>query len=1055
MSQRYNFRHRWLAVLFACLALLNCSLSSLALEEGKPAFSHQIWRSEDGLPGTAVGAVLQSPEGFLWTATPEGIARFDGNQFVQVLASRVEDDQGESQIALTQSRDGSLWGCASNGLARINSDKTTIYSRKDGLPGRVLTVFEDKSGVIWIGCTNGLAQFRGSGRIKSCPSQLGNLETAVRAIVQDKSGTLWFGTARGLIEFKNGHSTLHSRDDRLRDNVRSLLVSRDGGLWVGCGDGLGFFKDGAWRSLPPSLLIPQGTVVHALYKGTSDTLWIGSSHGILRFSGGSISAPVISSQSSMGTVPGTGYAFCRGREGELWIGTSVGLSCLQTTEFSIFDQSGGLPEKATTSVLQTRDGSVWMGTQNGWLSRSYNGKLTNWQVADNAITALYEDRQGTLWIGTENEGAFALKEADIKVNNTISAFSHYSAGQKGLPNNVRNIYEDHQGTLWFGGSNGLCQFRGGKFSQAPNLGQIQVITEDFSSNLWIGSHTALTCVSNGQFHTFKKLPSVPRTGISALCAEQDGVLWIGCENGDLLRYKKGIFQRGGLSSDLFERILHLSKDNAGNLWIVARNGIFRASTKQLDAFAETGGGFVDCIKLNGTQRDQFLGTGQNCVQMTRDGRMWFAGTPGTIVVDPSSLGPKSPPAVTIEEVLFENQPASSGAWLVKHNANLSSLEIHYGAFSLQSPGNMLFNCQLIGKEGWRDMGGRRVIRYDDLPIGSYTFQVTARNGQGVWNSEGAFFTFRVVQPFYRSYFFYVGALIVLIGIIFLAARIRVRQLRHRHEELLRLVEERTRSLQQEIAERKRAEQALRESQNMVFRQERLAAVGQLAAGVAHEFNNILTVIQGHTALLLENPNLSTDDTQSLMDISTSVERSARLTQQMLAFSRKQVMQRQPMDINESLRQITRMLDRALGENITFRCDFAPTLPLINADASMIGQILMNLSVNARDAMSGGGSLVIATAACTFAQGDLIGHPERRIGPFVCLSTSDTGCGMDEKTLKHIFEPFFTTKEIGKGTGLGLATVYGLVSQHQGWIEVTSQPGKGTTFKVYFPVDEKV
>ncbi len=282
---------------------------------------------------------------------------------------------------------------------------------------------------------------------------------------------------------------------------------------------------------------------------------------------------------------------------------------------------------------------------------------------------------------------------------------------------------------------------------------------------------------------------------------------------------------------------------------------------------------------------------------------------------------------------------------------------------------------------------------------------------------------------------------------------RERVARERAEEIRRLIDESTKKLQVEVAEREAAQRALQESQEMTLRQERLAAVGQLAAGLAHEFNNILTIVQGHASLLLDNPNLDEESIQSVNHITQGVERAAGLVKQMLAFSRKQVMQLKVVDVAKTLEQIRDMLGRLLGAHVVMRFDIAPKLPPIKADADMVQQILVNLVVNARDAMRSGGQLTIKAEDVRCAAEDLAGHPGRRQGRFVQLSICDTGTGIDAKTIDHLFEPFFTTKDVGHGTGLGLATVHGMVHQNNGWIEVDSDIGVGTTFNIYLPVAE--
>ncbi len=248
----------------------------------------------------------------------------------------------------------------------------------------------------------------------------------------------------------------------------------------------------------------------------------------------------------------------------------------------------------------------------------------------------------------------------------------------------------------------------------------------------------------------------------------------------------------------------------------------------------------------------------------------------------------------------------------------------------------------------------------------------------------------------------------------------------------------------DITMRRELESQLRQAQKM-------EAVGQLAAGVAHDFNNLLTVIMGNceasTAEMPHNHPLQ----ESFTDIQTAAQRAASLTSQLLAFSRRQVIQPQPLNLSDVIGETQRMLRRVIGEDITFEFIPAADLGLVNVDEGQIHQIVMNLAVNARDAMPHGGRLILETANVLAGAEELAQYPQMPAGDYVRLSIADNGIGMDEATRTRIFEPFFTTKEIGRGTGLGLATVYGIVKQSEGFIWVSSAPGLGAKFSLYFPM----
>lgn len=239
-------------------------------------------------------------------------------------------------------------------------------------------------------------------------------------------------------------------------------------------------------------------------------------------------------------------------------------------------------------------------------------------------------------------------------------------------------------------------------------------------------------------------------------------------------------------------------------------------------------------------------------------------------------------------------------------------------------------------------------------------------------------------------------------------------------------------------------------ERQLFQSQKMEAIGRLAGGIAHDFNNLLGVVLGHTEILEEAAGQDKRLQRSVEAIQSATQRAAALTTQLLAFSRKQMVEPRILDLNVAVREIEKLLRRVIGEDIELIIRVQPSASTILIDPGQIDQILMNLVVNARDAMPSGGKLILETSSLTLDDSYVGQHLGAAAGPFVLLSISDTGFGMDQETLSHIYEPFFTTKEIGKGTGLGLSTVYGIVKQCGGYIMAYSEPGRGTTFKVYFP-----
>jgi len=251
--------------------------------------------------------------------------------------------------------------------------------------------------------------------------------------------------------------------------------------------------------------------------------------------------------------------------------------------------------------------------------------------------------------------------------------------------------------------------------------------------------------------------------------------------------------------------------------------------------------------------------------------------------------------------------------------------------------------------------------------------------------------------------------------------------------------------------RRQAEEAARKAEDRLVRAQKLDAIGQLAGGIAHDFNNLLAVILSYCSLLADELPPGESQRADVEQIQQAATSAASLTRQLLAFSRQQVLEMRPLDLNSVVEDVVRMLKRTLGEHIELASVLHPDTGLVLADRGQLEQVLMNLAVNARDAMPVGGKLTIETSRTEVSEGESATRSSISPGEYVVLAVTDTGTGMDEATKARIFEPFFTTKERGRGTGLGLATVYGIVRQSGGYLTVYSELGRGSTFRVFLPI----
>jgi two-component system cell cycle sensor histidine kinase/response regulator CckA len=251
-------------------------------------------------------------------------------------------------------------------------------------------------------------------------------------------------------------------------------------------------------------------------------------------------------------------------------------------------------------------------------------------------------------------------------------------------------------------------------------------------------------------------------------------------------------------------------------------------------------------------------------------------------------------------------------------------------------------------------------------------------------------------------------------------------------------------------DRRQAAEALRRSEDQLRQAQKMEAIGRLAGGIAHDFNNLLTAIIGYSELLLTELEQDNPHRRDIQEIKVAGDRAAALTRQLLLFSRQQVLEPRVLDLNSVISEMDQLFRRLIGEDIELTIACESWLDPVKADPGQLGQVVMNLVVNARDAMPGGGRLTIETAHAELDEEFRRTHQGAPVGAFVVLAVSDSGCGMDAETQARLFEPFFTTKPTGQGTGLGLSTVYGIVQQSNGYISVYSEPGRGSTFRIYLP-----
>lgn len=761
-------------------------------------YRHDRWRLEEGLPESSVEAIAQTSDGYLWLGTQEGLARFDGVRFTVYDRSNTPALQHNRVVALCPDREDALWiGTEGGGLTRLQDGEFQTYRSREGLPNdRVRAIVEDDAGRLWVGTDDGLAMVHGRDsphfdRSRGLPAQ------AVGALCRRRAGGVWVGTVAGLAWVERDAATSVSA---VREPVLSLWEDPEGVLWVGTERGLIELRGSTVRRYGPA----DGLVaapVRALVVDRNANLWIGmDGRGVARLSAGRVAWFTTADGLANNSV----LRLLEDREGSLWIGMQDGgLGRLADGKFLTWTAREGLPSDVVWPVFGDREGNVWVGTNSGGLARFRDGRFTTLATRDglssNAIQTIAQDQGGALWIGTRGGGLDRLSGGRVL---TFSA-------RDGLPSDsVSALWPDADGTLWIGTRNGgLARLAGGRISPAPEAGlppnaSVFDILRGRAGDLWIATNgLGLVRIRSGGATRYTTKDGLSSDIVDTLHEDRDGTLWIGTYGGGLDRLRGERFTAYTTARGLFDdAVFRILDDQRGHLWMSCNKGVFRVSRREIEDLDR---GAIDRLHpvsygtADGMRSRECNGANQPAGWRTPDGRLWFPTIRGVATIDPANEETNAVvPPVVVESVVVQGSPLAPGQGL-DLGPGKDTLEFHYTAPSLLVPERVRFLYKLEGFDvDWVDAGGRRIAYYTRVPPGRYRFVVKAANDDGVWNETGAFVSLRLRAPFYRRAWFVVLALLTALGLVAGGYRVQVRRVRARERTLERLVEQRTRELEE-------------------------------------------------------------------------------------------------------------------------------------------------------------------------------------------------------------------------------------------------------------------
>lgn len=985
-----------------------------------------------GLASNDVTAIAQDHDGRIWVGTHAGLSTIDAGG--NVTRARPPGLPSADIRALCQARDGSLWISTTRGVARLDDGDVDVYTTANGLSNNFArAILEDAGGTIWIATSGGGVTRVAQGRMSSFQTRDGLSDDDVNSLLEDDEGNLWIGTnSGGLNRLKNPQVLTYGTPEGLSHEVAlGITEDRHGGLWVATyGGGLNLLRNGRWSRFSTADGL-SSDIVLSLAASREGGVWVGTRRGVDRILGGRIQAY----GPAHGLAAEPVLSLLEDSQGALWIGTRAGLRHLRNGRVTLYGAADGLRSSVITAILQRRDGAIWVGTDGGGLSRfdgtRFHPYTTKNGFPNDVVWTMTEDADGALWIGTNGGGLVRLANG---------RFSSYTTREGLLDDAIYRVLDDESGNLWMSSSRGIFRLRRRDLEplDAGQLSQIPIAAYDEADGM-------RSREANGGIQ-----PAGWRS--------RDGRLWFPTIRGVVLIEPHRVVQRSRPPRVLLEDIL------------VDQRRVDASVPLRLAAGTRT-------LELNYTAPG-FQAPHRTAFRYRLDGydAEWVdAGTRRTAYYT------NLPPG----EYVFRVIAGSAGLWndteatvsfriaprfhqtaafyvLCGFAVLLVGLALHRARVS----GLRLRERELVGlsEERQRALEALETSeqRYrtlvDNVFEGVYLtspdgrFLLTNRAFRDLLGyTEGQLAAVRA-DDLYAS----AGDRARLLSQLRDAGEVREAEcvLRTRDGRLVTVLES-ARAVRDDAGRMMHIEGTLfditarkvLEDQNRQL--QKMEVVGRLAGGVAHDFNNLLTPILGYCDVLtgaLPDAHQALEDVE---EIRRAAESAASLTRQLLTFSRQEVVEPAVVQINEIARRMHNMLRRLIGEHLDLQLQLDERVGWIRADAGQIEQVLLNLAVNARDAMPDGGTLTVGTAE---VETGTEGSPDLPAGRYVVLSVSDTGIGIAPDVQARMFQPFFTTKR--HGTGLGLSTVSDIVAHSGGRVTVDSAPGRGSTFRAYFPRVER-
>lgn len=1028
-------------ILLSLILSLSTYLYGYAILPTQFHFRH--YNIENGISSNNISSILQDQKGFIWISTDNGLSRFDGNQFTFYQKSNplYSNLHANSINTICETTDKELWLGTDNGVFIYNQVKDTFTpfvkqtSDKTSITSWITHIIQDKAGNIWIAThKQGIFLFN-TQTDKLTQFEIPQNDNIVTRILNDEQNNIWLSGPYQLCKLNKVNNTFETYAiEEKTESIYSMALWEDSSnhIWIGTWD------KGLWKLDPRTKQVEKYLTgekgkgilhIHSILEYSPELLLIGSDDGLTIFNPVTHESFLYDNygDSEKSLSDKFIYPILKDREGGVWIGTYYnGISYLPPYcgQFNGYSESSDIPyfnSRIISRFCEDENGNIWIASDDSGLSCfnpstmqfiDFNGREKLNKHNLHALCIVGKD----LWIGTYGDGIQVLNAQTGKIKN-------YNTTNGLDENSIYSIFKDSQGQIWTGSMNGICQYDAQKqrFTLIKYLEALVIeIAEDAKGNFWIATQGKglfrYSPQKNKEWEKYGLEKGFNSLTVNHLCINKDNEIWVATSEG-LYLYNplKDVFTYQPLRHP--NECINAILEGEDCLWLTTAKGLvkYTPATQETQIFT----------KSDGLQSEAFI---MASALKTRNGEFYIGSINGFNTFYPHQLKLNTQkPNVVLTSLEIFNQKIETQKDGILPEAIDHLKEIHlsykdnvitlnYAALSYCTPQKNQYAYMLEGfDKGWNYVGSQHSTTYTNLPAGTYTFRVKASNNDNIWNEEGTSIRIIVHPPFYLSLPFKIGYVLLFLLALGLLLRYVIRRSEKKHAKAI-----------DELNSKKEIE--IHEAKINFFTM------------IAHEIRTPVSVIIGPLEKIMQSTHIPINERQELEIIDRNSQRLLFLVNQLLDFRKveqKEIrMKFTSQSIKELMQAVCERFSPTLQQNgVSFSVTYPDEHFHADVDKEALTKVLSNLLTNAN-------KYTQSRIEVRFQE-----HPERQT---FSIEVKDNGKGMNEEELKKIFKPFYQASENKPGTGIGLSIVKGIVEAHHGQVNVTSQPGKGSSFIITLP-----